>query len=198
MQAFNHSLFLVINAPSHPDTVILFTATLVAVYAIWLVPATLLLGWLRGGEHARGLMLQAAVSGLIALLLNQMIGLVWQQPRPFMIGLGHTFIAHAADSSFPSDHLTLLWAVAFSLRLNQRTEAVGFMLALLGLPMAWARIYLGVHFPMDMLGAALVAGGSAWLCFRNAHWFVEPCLRWLNPVYRRLFAPLIRRNLARW
>lgn len=31
-----------------------------------------------------------------------------------MIGLGHTLITHAADSSFPSDHLTLLWAVAFS------------------------------------------------------------------------------------
>ena len=47
-------------------------------------------------------------------------------------------------------------------------------LALLGLPMAWARIYLGVHFPLDMVGAALVAVLSAWLCFREERWFVEP------------------------
>ena len=52
---------------------------------------------------------------LVALLVNQLIGLVWQHLRPFMIGLGHSHLAHVADSSFPSDHLTLLWAVAFSL-----------------------------------------------------------------------------------
>jgi undecaprenyl-diphosphatase len=42
------------------------------------------------------------------LLINQVIILLWQHPRPFVIGLGHTYLAHAADSSFPSDHLTLL------------------------------------------------------------------------------------------
>ena len=43
----------------------------------------------------------------------------------------------------------------------------GLALALSGLPVAWARIYLGVHFPLDMVGSVLVAVLSARLTFRE-------------------------------
>ena len=153
MQTLNDSLFLLINAPAHPSGLMLFIAKLFAEQMIWLVPIGLMVGWLRGGERTRKLLLQATVAGLAGLLINQLIGLFWQHPRPFVIGLGHTFLPHAPDSSFPSDHLTLLWCVAFSFLLHPRLRAAGALLALLGLPMAWARIYLGVHFPLDMAGA---------------------------------------------
>jgi undecaprenyl-diphosphatase len=100
------------------------------------------IGWLRGGEppanDARCYRIRIA-----GLLINQIIGLAWLHPRPFMIGLGHTLIPHVADSSFPSDHLTLWWAVAFSLALQRGPRIAGVALALLGVPIAWARIYLG-------------------------------------------------------
>lgn len=194
MKELNEALFLSINASGHPNTVLLAIAKLFADYAVWLVPLALMVGWLRGSERTRKLMLQATASGLAGLLINQAIGLVWQHPRPFMIGLGHTLIPHVADSSFPSDHLTLLWAVSFSFLMHRRARSAGTVLALLGLPMAWARIYLGVHFPLDIVGAAMVAGLSAWLCFREERWFVEPVFQWANPMYHRFFAPLIRRG----
>ena len=194
MEELNEALFLLVNASEHPNTVLLAVAKLFADYAIWLVPLALVVGWLRGGERTRKLMLEATTAGLAGLMMNQVIGLVWQHPRPFMIGLGHTFIPHVADSSFPSDHLTLLWAVSFSFLMHQRPRSAGAVLALLGLPMAWARIYLGVHFPLDMVGAATVAALSAWLCLREERWFVEPTFQWANAIYRRLFAPLIRRG----
>ena len=139
-------------------------------------------------------MLEGAASGAAGLLVVQLIGLVWQHPRPFMMDLGHTLIPHAADSSFPSDHLTLLWAVAFSFLAHQRTRLAGLALALLGLPVAWARIYLGVHFPLDMVGAAAVAALCTWLCLRHARWLVEPVFQVASAIYHRLFAPLIRRG----
>ncbi|HXE21660.1 MAG TPA: undecaprenyl-diphosphatase [Rhodoferax sp.] len=194
MEAFNHSLFLLINAPSHPGTIVLMLARLSAKYLILLMPLTLLVGWLRGGERIRKLMLEAAISALLALLVAQIIGVVWPHPRPFMIGLGHQFLPHVADSSFPSDHLTLMWSVGFSLLLHAESRAAGALLAVLGLPVAWARIYLGVHFPLDMAGAALVAALCAWLCLRQARWIVEPVFPWITAVYRRLFAALIRRG----
>ncbi|MEO7106863.1 MAG: undecaprenyl-diphosphatase [Rhodoferax sp.] len=194
MEEFNQSLFLLINAPAHPAAVVLVLARLFAQYVILLVPLTLLAAWLRGTEHTRKLMLEAAASAVLALLMAQAIGLVWSHPRPFMIGLGHQLIPHVADSSFPSDHLTLMWSVGFSLLLHAESRAAGTLLTLLGLPVAWARIYLGVHFPLDMAGAALVAALSAWLCLRQAHWFVTPAFPWLTATYRRLFAPLIRRG----
>lgn len=194
MNELNEALFLLINAPAHPNAILLAAAKFFAEYAIWLIPAVLAVGWLRGTERTRRIMLAAAASGLIGLLLNQGIALLWQHPRPFMIGLGHTYLAHAADSSFPSDHLTLLWAVSFNLLLHRQPRMAGMALSLLGLPMAWARIYLGVHFPFDMLGAALVAAPSAWFAFREEDRLLAPVYQRAAHLHQRLFAPLIQRG----
>ncbi|MFT0546430.1 undecaprenyl-diphosphatase [Allopusillimonas ginsengisoli] len=194
MEKINQALFLFLNAPEHPSAVLVALAQGLANYVIWIVPAVLILGWLRGNEHVRRLMLVAAASGVAGLLVNQAIGLVWQHPRPFMMGLGHTLMVHAADSSFPSDHLTVLWAVSFSFLTHQRWRVAGIILAILGLPVAWARIYLGVHFPLDMVGAVIVAGFSVWLCVHEERQFLEPAFHWITAIERILFAPLIRRG----
>lgn len=192
MEHFNHALFLWLNAPEHPSTLLLTIATFFAEYAIWALPAIIGFGWLRGSEHTRKVLLEATASGLAGLLINQIIGLAWQHPRPFMIGLGHTLIPHAADSSFPSDHLTLLWAVAFSFLMHRGPRLAGIALALLGLPVAWARIYLGVHFPLDMVGAALVAVLSAWLAFREVRIYLPATYSLAINVHRVLFGKLIQ------
>lgn len=194
MQELNEALFLLINASEHPNAILLTIARFFAEYALWLIPLTLAAGWLRGTERTRRIMLEAAASGLAGLLINQVIALVWQHPRPFMIGLGHTYLAHAADSSFPSDHLTLLWAVSFSFLMHRQPRMAGMALSLLGLPVAWARIYLGVHFPLDMVGAALVAILSAWLAFREERRLLAPVYQWVARVHQRLLAPLIQRG----
>ncbi len=194
MQVLNETLFLLLNAPPHPGAATVLVARFFAEVAIWAVPLALVAGWLRGGNATRKRMLEAAAAGLVGLLFAQIIGLVWQHPRPFMVGIGRTLIPHAADSSFPSDHLTLLWSVAFSLLMHPGFRRAGTVLALLGVPMAWARIYLGVHFPADMAGAALVAGLSAGLCGRQQRWLGGPIFHYANAVYRRLFGPLIRRG----
>ena len=193
MESLNIHWFLLLNAPAHPAPFAYAAAMLCAEYLIWLVPAGLVLGWLRAGLAVRRQLLLAALCGLAALAVNQLIGLAWYHPRPFEMGLGHTLVPHVADSSFPSDHLTLLWAVAFAL-LGKPTRVEGLALAVIGLPVAWARIYLGVHFPLDMVGALLVAGGCAALVLplgtRLNAWVYPIVLR----VYRTLFAPAIRRG----
>lgn len=138
MEELNHSLFLLINASPHPSPILLNAAMLCAEWLVFLVPAILLSGWLRGGEQTRKLMLEAAACGVLALSVSMLVGALWPHPRPFMIGLGTNFLAHAADSSFPSDHLTLQWSVAFSFLLHRQLRTLGLALSLLGLPMAWA------------------------------------------------------------
>ena len=67
----------------------------------------------------------------------------------------------------------------------------GMTLALLGLPVAWARIYLGVHFPHDMIGAALVSALSAWLAYREAPLYLPPTYSLATRIHRTLFSKLI-------
>ena len=194
MQQFNQTLFLWLAAPTQPDHFMLALARFFGVYAILAVPLTLAAGWLRGSENSRKVWLEAFVAMLAGLLINQFIAMVWPQPRPFMLGLGHNLINHAANASFPSDHLTGLWAFSFSLLLHRGQRMAAIALILLGLPMAWARIYLGVHFPLDMLGAALVAGLSAWLALTGARVYMQPLYQLTISIHRVLFGALIKRG----
>jgi undecaprenyl-diphosphatase len=194
MDTLNQTLFLFINASSHPTPFVVGIAKFFATYAIWLAPLALIAGWLRGDDVLRHHMVEAALSTGVALLAAQIIGVAWPQPRPFMIGLGTNLMAHSPDSSFPSDHLTCLWGAAFSLLLHRRTRAAGTALALLGIPMSWSRIYLGVHSPADIVGAALVSALSAWVLARAGRRPGDFLVSVISQVYRPVFRTLIRRG----
>jgi undecaprenyl-diphosphatase len=194
MEFLNQTFFLWINAPEHPNAQIVRLATFFAEWLIWTVPILIGVGWLRGNENTRKSLLIATASGLLGLLTNQIIGLAYSPPRPFMIGLGHTLIPHVADSSFPSDHLTLWWSIAFSFLLQRGLRSSGVALALIGLPIAWSRIYLGVHFPLDMLGAIAVAALSAVLTLHEARWYLGPIYRLATCIHSLLFGTLIARG----
>lgn len=194
MEFLDQTLFLWINAPEHPNAQIVRLATFFAEWLIWSVPILIGVGWLRGNENTRKSLLIATASGLLGLLTNQIIGLAYSHPRPFMTGMGHTLIPHVADSSFPSDHLTLWWSIAFSFLLQRGLRGSGVALALIGLPIAWSRIYLGVHFPLDMLGAISVAALSAVLTLHEASWYLGPIYRLATRIHSLLFGRLIARG----
>lgn len=102
-------------------------------------------------------MLNATLTALIGLGLAQVITTIWYHPRPFEIGLGRQLLDHAAEASFPSDHATLMFGLAIPLLLGNQTRRWGAVVLALGFGVAWSRIYLGVHFPLDMIGAFGVA-----------------------------------------
>ncbi|VVD61421.1 undecaprenyl-diphosphatase [Pandoraea terrigena] len=188
MERLNDTLFLMLNASALPTPPVFGMAVFFAQYLILTVPVAMGLLWLRADEAQRRSLIAAAMAGAIGLAVNQAIGWVWQHPRPFVVGIGHTYLAHAADSSFPSDHLTLIWSVACALMLDNRTRTAGVAAALLGLPVAWARIFLGVHYPMDMAGSVIVAGISVWLVTRHMRWLLTPVCHVALLIHRKLFA----------
>ncbi|MFZ6845242.1 undecaprenyl-diphosphatase [Undibacterium sp. RuTC16W] len=192
MEQLNQNLFLWLNASAHPIQIVVSLAIFFAEYCIYLIPIFLIITWLRGDESTRKFLLEAVCAGLVGLLLNQSISALWQHPRPFMMGLGRTLIPHVADSSFPSDHLTLLWSVSFSFLSYQPFRSIGAAFTLLGLPMAWARIYLGIHFPLDMLGAILVAVLSAWSGYILSSLYLAFTYKITISIHHLLFKKLIR------
>jgi undecaprenyl-diphosphatase len=197
MESFNQSVFLYLNAPADAGALVLAVARFLADDLIWLVPAGLLFGWMFGSDGVRRAMLQATAAGVVALVCAQVIGLVWSHPRPFMIGLGHTYLAHVPDASFPSDHLTLWWAVSFSLLACRWVRAAALAMSLFGLAIAWSRIYLGVHFPLDMIGAVGVALLSALAVTFHRDRYIAPLFTAASALHRVLFAPLIQRGWLR-
>jgi undecaprenyl-diphosphatase len=157
IEAFNRTLFLKINGGSGTPAWLVNAAIGIADSLIYLVPVLLVWMWLWGDRARRQLAIKACLVAMLGVGANQVIALVWQHPRPFMIGLGHAWLPHVADSSFPSDHMTVFASVGLSL-LFDGAAWLGVLTLLTGLCVAWARVFLGVHFPLDMAGAVGVAG----------------------------------------
>ncbi|WP_461569518.1 phosphatase PAP2 family protein [Thiobacillus sp.] len=159
IEAFNRALFLEINGGGATPAWLVQVAIGIANDLIYLIPLLLLGMWLWGDSTRRSQTIKACLVTLLALGANQVIGLVWTHPRPFMLGLGHEWMYHAADSSFPSDHLTVFAGIGLSL-LFSGAFRLAFAVLATGFAVAWARVFVGVHFPLDMVGSVMVAGVS--------------------------------------
>ena len=196
IQNLNHSLFLLVNAGAATPRWWIDLAVFIANDLVYGVPVLLLGLWLAGGSSRRGAALLAFAIAMVALGANQLIGLAWYQPRPFVIGLGHTWTPHVPDASFPSDHLTLFTSIGLGL-LFGGLKRVGLATLGLGLLVGWARVYVGLHFPLDMAGSLLVAVACS--AFMVPLWqrVGAAVTTWAEASYRWLFARPITRGILR-
>lgn len=157
MHAVDAQLFAVLTAgPDAPGWLVL----LAGFVATWIVPVVaggFLLAWVLG--HGRMALLDAVASGLLGLGAVQAIGFMLYRPRPFEVGQGLNLMQHLPENSFPSDHATLMFALAFSLILSRRVA--GWALLLLAIAVGWGRVYLGAHWPGDILGGAVLGAVCA-------------------------------------
>lgn len=160
LETLNQAAFLRLNADLTATAWQLNIASITADYLIYLTPLILVSLWCWGNESQREQALKACVVAFVALEINQLLCIVWSHPRPFMMGLGHTFIPHASDSSFPSDHATVFAAIGLTFVFANSRSITGWITLSLGACVAWARIYLGVHFPLDMVGAVAVVAAT--------------------------------------
>jgi undecaprenyl-diphosphatase len=165
VDGFNHALFLALNAPANPWGPTVLLAIVAAKYLIAVVPLHIALIAAGGTRAMRFLAVTAILALALALGANQVIGAVAYTPRPFLIGLGRTLIEHRSSASFPSNHATMVFTYVAVLALF-RVWRLAATFACIGLLVAWSRIYLGVHFPLDMAGAAAVSTASAFVALQ--------------------------------
>ncbi len=172
---------------------------LIAVYAPLAYVAAL--AWLWGfpreglqGKKDRLAVGRALAAAACALGLGQIIIRVYPRPRPFA---GHTvrlLIAPTADPSFPSDHALAAFAIAAALVSTRRRLGVGlFVLAAL---LAFARVFVGMHYPLDVVAGAALGSAAGALSRKGDAWMaplVALCARWTDAAaawVRRPKAPL--------
>jgi undecaprenyl-diphosphatase len=159
-EALNLALFRVINAPLDVAAPTLLFAKVAAKYFIDAsFGAVVLKGLVGDGKDQRAVAL-VLLAVLLSLFLNYLVALTFPHPRPFMVGVGHTFVSHRAEGGFPSDHATPMWTIAFGLLLWLPRSSVGWLTLALAAETSWARVFVGVHFPFDILGSMAVAGVS--------------------------------------
>lgn len=166
-------------------------ARLYADYGVVLFAALLLGAWAvtrRGGDlqHVAAA-LWAPIGVLVAVAINQFLVSTVAESRPYTV-MPHVLVlvSRSTDASFPSDHAVMAGAATAGVLLAHRK--LGLVVAGLALLMAASRVYVGAHFPLDVVAGLVVGGVVALTSYAAARPLV---LRLVVALSRTLARPLL-------
>src|SRR4051794_39019528 len=131
-----------------------------ALFAVVVLALLLLVPGVRRSLARRAAVAAVAAAGA-AVLIAHFVSSAVDRPRPFVAHAAtiHPFLTHAADPSFPSDHATAAFAIATAVALRLRVP--GLVLLAFATLLACGRVFLGLHYPSDVLAGAVLGAGAA-------------------------------------
>lgn len=150
----NPGLFLFIFGANNQSEYLDFVMIFGAEYAIYLTLIMIFAIAFKGEVSEKKALVLTLFSLPVLFIIIKIIHLFFFEPRPFVTLDISPLIQHNADASFPSRHTTIISAIAFAYVIFKSRWAFLF-LALL----AWvgiSRIYVGVHYPLDIIGGVFV------------------------------------------
>ncbi len=165
----NRFLFRLVNDvwTSHAlDRCMIFLDRINDYGVVWLV----LLGALAalGGKTGRW----AALAGLAALIVglasSEVLKSIVMQPRPFLsLPDVRLLVSPPSSYSFPSVNATYAFAASSGAsptarRLLGRLAVWGWGFLALAVTVSYSRVYVGVHYPGDVLGGAIIGMSIGW------------------------------------
>ncbi|MEA4827138.1 undecaprenyl-diphosphatase [Clostridium sp. JNZ J1-5] len=134
------------------DVPYIFMAAIVMVF---------ILGIIKKNSDYRKIAFNTFVITLINLILSFIIGGIYYVDRPFVHNKVNLLFAHVKDASFPSDHATGTMSIALGLR--DYNKSLNLILTILSILVGVSRIYVGHHYPMDVMGAYILAFATSYI-----------------------------------
>ena len=150
-----------------------------AQYLIYGVPVLLIVLWFWS-VPAKKAAFKSVLAAVVAWLgFARIVAIIVNRPRPTQELLGaKELIFHRPDTSFPSDHATMLFALAISLRLYG-FKKLGNILLIVATLVSISRVFVGVHFPFDVIAGALL-GSLVAVLFWSIREYIDKYLT--NPI----------------
>lgn len=127
---------------------------------IWIVAAVVLLANKKHRKEGEAVTL-ALVIGFI--ITNVLLKNIVARPRPYTVLEGLKILIDApSDYSFPSGHTCSSFGAALAM-LSLSDRRLGIAACVLAVLIAFSRLYIGVHYPTDVLAGLLIGAFSAWM-----------------------------------
>lgn len=183
---FDTRLFLAVNHFARQTPWLHSVVSGYADYGVALFAALVVAGWWIARGHRDTDRMAAALwtplGVLTALAINQPLASVVDETRPCR-ALHDIVVLHCnTDAGFPSDHAVMAGAATVGLWLVCRT--LGVLSAVAAVAMALARVYVGAHYPQDVLAGLLLGAAVGWVGYLMA-----------RPLLRRLLTSVDRSPL---
>jgi undecaprenyl-diphosphatase len=122
----------------------------------------LLILWVIDGRIKREQVLHALFAAVVAWGIAQVIKAVFPTLRPFELnGLTPLTLLPSSDGAFPSGHTAAAFALATTIWLHDKKMGSVFVVA--ALTVGVARVWGNVHYPIDILGGAVLGAITAFL-----------------------------------
>lgn len=139
------------------DAIMIFFANdALEIYAVLFVIAWFTLP--KRDIQNRHALVVAGFAGILALIINVLISHVWFRPRPFTVFQKGTFtelVPHSSDASFPSDHTSGSFGFAAA-SWGKQQKWISYTFTIIAVIVMFARVYVGVHYPTDVLAGLIV------------------------------------------
>lgn len=154
-------------------------------YAVWVMIALLVIVWFLDDPSKQRIVFYACVASIVALVLTKWgISPAVGHPRPFVEGPVHQLVAHVPDPSFPSKHASFVFALAAaSFFIGRR---FGSWMLLLAVLTGVSRVYVGVHYPGDILGGFLLGSLISVILIKTRNYTKSVPDFFIN-IHRRVF-----------
>lgn len=159
------------------------------VYFVYALPIIMLTLWFVYPKKRIPLALAFGACLISWLLITKLAvpNLIWFRPRPDLglIGLKEV-IFHRPSYSFPSDHATALFAITIGLYAFNWKKAGNWFLAY-SVIILFARVAIGVHFPLDIIGGLISGALGVFLVYLSqdfwANKVIKPIIKVLKKIY---------------
>jgi len=138
----------------------------ISAYTVYVLPILMLVLWFVAPKKREALFLAFFASFLAWLIITKsIVPEIWMRPRPDLALLGvKEVLFHRPSYSFPSDHATLLFGLSLGLFVFDWKRAGWWFLAF-ALVVSVARVAVGVHFPLDIIGGIASAAIGVWVVY---------------------------------
>ncbi|PRR79900.1 Undecaprenyl-diphosphatase BcrC [Clostridium liquoris] len=154
----NMEIFRLINNLANKNTVLdkimIFFSKDVPYIFMAVIAIVFILGVVKKNEEYRKASVNAFVITVINLILSFIIGSIYYVDRPFVHNKVNLLMPHSADASFPSDHATGTMSIA--LGLGKYNRILGVIMTILSIIVGFSRVYVGNHYPLDVIGAYIM------------------------------------------